>query len=93
MKKSFNLSKFMKTAVYDDGRGNMNMQTRAWNNCRKHRCDTGENPQAAWDNCLKEYQEANSKSDWILKYTSAQGCVAKRPNLKTPAAEKITSKK
>jgi hypothetical protein len=93
MNKSFNLSKFMKTAFYDDGRGNLNMQTRAWNNCRKHKCDDGADPQDAWDSCLREYQSANSKSDWILSYTSAQGCVAERPDLKTPAAKEITSKK
>ena len=92
MKKVFNLKRYIKTAFYDDGRGLHNMQTRAFSNCWKIKVDGDMEPQEAWNSCLKSYQEASDRSEWVKKYTSVDGALSKLPDLKTPAAKKIKSK-
>jgi len=70
MKKTFNLKKHIKQAFYDDDRGYWNKQSRAWMNCYKAKLDAGQSPNDAWVGCKDEYQSANKKSDWALKYAS-----------------------
>ena len=90
MKHSFNLKKYYKKAFYEDERGYWTKERRAWANCYKEKCDEGKGPQDAWSSCMEEYQDANSKADWALSYVSINEKVpASRPDLKTPAAEKI----
>ena len=69
MKTSFNLSKFKKTAFYDDGRGLVQKQTRAYMNCYKAKMDKGMSAQEAWQSCLEEYQKS-ATNDWGTKYAS-----------------------
>lgn len=92
MKKTFNLKKHIRTAFYDDDRGYWNRQTRAWQNCWKAKCDKGVDPQEAWNGCLEEYQKSENKKSWAIDMASAQGAVKNPPDLKTPAAKKITKK-
>ena len=90
MKKAFNLKRHMKKAFYEDDRGYWTRETRSWQNCYKCKSDEGKAPQAAWDECLKEYQEANDKADWVLSYTGAKdGGTRPYFDSKTPAAQKI----
>lgn len=92
-KTTFNLKKYVKLAFYDDARGYWNNQTRAWNNCYKLKSDKGMQPQAAWDNCLRDYQSSADRSKWVLSYTSDQDDSPKPYfSAKTPAAEKIIKK-
>jgi hypothetical protein len=95
MTNAFNLKKFMKTelkkvAFYEDSRGYMNGQTRAWQNCYKQKCDQGKGPQDAWNGCLEEFQKAAKKAEWLLNYGGAKD-EGKKPDFsaKTPAAQKI----
>jgi len=93
MKKSFNLKKYIKKAFYDDGRGYMNAQTRSWQNCYKAKSDKGSQPQEAWNDCMKEFQEASDKSKWLINYGADKDEGAKPyNNAKTPAAQKIIKK-
>jgi hypothetical protein len=69
MSKTFNLSKFMKTAYYDDGKGLMQTQSRSWANCSKQKMDSGMGAQEAWQSCLKEYQTLGG-GEWKFKYSS-----------------------
>lgn len=90
MKKSFNLKKYIKKAFYDDVRGHMQAQTRAWQNCYKQQCDKKKQPQEAWNTCLEEYQKAENKGKWVLSYAGAKDEGIKQPaSAKTPAAQKI----
>jgi len=93
MKQTFNLKKYIKQAFYDDARGYMQTQSRAWMNCYKQQCDKKKNPQEAWNICLEEYQEAEDKSKWITSYGADKDEGAKpRFDAKTPAAQKIIKK-
>jgi len=91
--KTFNLQKYMKTAFYEDVRGYMNGETRSFQNCYKVKSDKGMSPHEAWSGCLKDFQTAISKSDWVLSYTSDKDDT-KMPyfDSKTPAAQKIIKK-
>ena len=94
MKKSFNLKQYIKTAFYDDARGYMQGQTRAWSNCYKQQCDKKKGPQEAWNTCMEEFQKTADKGKWLLDYAGADDNAAK-PELsaKTPAAQKIIKDK
>ncbi len=70
MIKAFNLKQYTKKAFYEGAQGYMKPQTRAWQNCYKCKSDEGKGPQDAWNECLKEYQEAGS-SNWAVKYSSS----------------------
>ena len=84
----FNLRKHFRTAFYDDARGCWNNLTRSWNNCYKLKSDQGKTAQEAWDGCLKEYQEANSKGKWLENYGADQDSGPKpRFDAKTPAVQ------
>ena len=89
MKKSFNLKKYIKTAFYDDARGYMQSQTRAWMNCYKQQCDNKKQPQEAWNTCLEEYQKTANKGKWLMDYGADKNTQSKLPSAKTPAAQKI----
>ena len=80
----------MKTAFYEGNRGYWNAQSRSYMNCYKCKSDEGMQPQAAWNECLEEYQGALDKADWVLSYTGAKDD-GPRPyfDAKTPAAQKI----
>lgn len=68
--KTFNLSKLQKQAFYDDARGLMQKQTRAFMNCQKAKMDAGKlSAQEAYMSCLDEYQKSKG-SDWGTKYAS-----------------------
>jgi len=70
MKKvTFNLSKFLKKAYYDDGKGLMQTQTRSFMNCSKQKMDSGSGAQEAFFTCLKEYQDL-SGGEWKFKYAT-----------------------
>ena len=69
MKKSFNLSKFLKKAFYDDGKGLIQTQSRSWMNCSKQKRDAGMGAQEAWQECLKEYQTL-AGGEWKFKYST-----------------------
>ena len=90
MNKVFNLKTFMKKAFYEDGRGYILQQSRAWANCYKSKCNRGMNPQAAWEGCRDEFQKSTQKADWALSYVSQDDAEPKpRADAKTPAAQKI----
>jgi hypothetical protein len=90
MKKAFNLKKWMRQAFYDDARGHMQSQTRAWMNCYKQKCDKKKGPQEAWNTCLEEYQKTENKGKWMLDYAGAKDEGSKPSfSAKTPAAQKI----
>ena len=90
MNKRFNLRQHIKTAFYEDARGYMLQQGRAWSNCYKNKCDKGMDPQEAWESCKDEFQSASSKSDWTTSYCADKDTGAKpRFDAKTPAAQKI----
>ena len=90
MKQSFNLKKYIKKAFYDDARGHMQSQTRAWQNCYKQQCDKKKGPQEAWNICLEEYQKTADKGKWMLSYSGAKDEGTKiNFDAKTPAAQKI----
>ena len=55
MKKTFNLKSYMKHAFYEDVRGYMMKQERAWMDKYKEKVDSGMEPQKAWESCLEEY--------------------------------------
>ena len=64
----FNLHETLqKAAFYEDNRGYMNSQTRAWQMCYKSKCDSGMNPQEAWESCLDSYQTKNNEEEWLLQ--------------------------
>jgi len=90
MKTSFNLKKFIKQAFYDDSRGHMQSQTRAWANCYKCQSDKNKSPQEAWNICMEEYQKSEDKGKWVLGYAGSKD-EGKKPSFsaKTPAAQKI----
>ena len=69
MKQSFNLSKFLKKAYYDDGKGLMQTGTRSFMNCSKQKQDSGMGAQESWQACLKEYQTL-SGGGWKFKYSA-----------------------
>tara|TARA_R110000824_G_scaffold148242_3_gene317840 strand:+ start:18861 stop:19073 length:213 start_codon:yes stop_codon:yes gene_type:complete len=64
----FNLKQY-RTAYYEDGRGLMQNQSRSWMNCYKVKVEGGMKPQAAWDSCLKDYQNLDD-GKWAIKYAS-----------------------
>lgn len=68
-KTSFNLSKFLKKAFYDDGKGLIQTQSRSWMNCSKQKRDAGKGAQEAWQECLKEYQTL-AGGEWKFKYSA-----------------------
>lgn len=72
MKTTFNLSKFNKTAFYDDSRGLMQKQTRAYQNCYKAKMDSGMSAHKASEACLEEYQSSGT-NDWGMKYANVSG--------------------
>ena len=90
MKQSFNLKKYIKKAFYDDARGYMQGQTRAWMNCYKQQCDKKKGPQDAWNTCMEEFQKTAEKDRWLLNY-GADKDEGTKPyvDAKTPAAKKI----
>ena len=93
MKTVFNLNKYIKQAFYEDGRGSLVTQSRAWKNCYKKKVDEGMAPQEAWDSCLKEYQVSSDKSKWSLNYSAADDKGPKPYfSAKTPATEKLLKK-
>ena len=93
MKQSFNLKKYIKKAFYDDARGHMMGETRAWMNCYKQQCDKKKGPQEAWNICLEEYQKTAEKGKWLMNYGANKEKGAKPEfSAKTPAAQKITKK-
>lgn len=57
MRKTFNLKSYMKHAFYEDVRGYMMKQERAWMDEYKSRVEKGLSPQEVWDSCLKDYNE------------------------------------
>lgn len=86
----FNLKQYIKKAFYDDSRGHMQTQSRAWMNCYKQQCDKKKGPQEAWNACMEEYQTSEDKGKWLTTYGADKEEGAK-PYLdaKTPAAQKI----
>lgn len=93
MDKIFNLKKCIKKAFYEDGRGYMLTQSRAWMNCYKSKSDQKKGPQDAWNTCMEEYQKTADKGKWLLNY-GADKEEGDKPRLdaKTPAAQKIIKK-
>ena len=90
MKKTFNLKKHIKKAFYEDDRGYMQDQSRAWMNCYKQKCDMGKSPQEAWNECKDEYQTSKKDGNWAIKYTSMKDDTEQKYfDAKTPYAEKI----
>jgi len=89
MKQSFNLKKCIKQAFYDDARGYMQTQSRAWMNCYKQKSDQKKGPQEVWNSCMEEYQKAEDKSKWLTNYGADNDKVTPRLDAKTPAAQKI----
>ena len=67
MVKTFNLNQFRKQAFYDDGKGQVQRQTRAMMNCYKAKLASGMSAQKAWEGCLTEYNTGD-KADWATKY-------------------------
>ena len=67
-KETFNLRQY-RTAYYEDARGQSQTQTRSYMNCYKAKVDAGMTAQAAWESCLKDYQNL-ANNDWTLKYAS-----------------------
>jgi hypothetical protein len=63
----FNLDNFRKQAYYDDAKGLMQSESRAWMNCYKTKVSAGVSPQEAINSCMEEYQKKNS-NDWSMKY-------------------------
>lgn len=89
MKKAFNLKRFVRTAFYDDNRGDMQGQTRCMQNCYKRKADKNMSPQEAWEECLKEYNSTKDKEKWILSYSGASDEADKpRSDSKTPFVKK-----
>ena len=66
---TFNLSKMQKKANYDSGKGLVQKQTRACQNCEKYKLEQGVGAQEAKLSCLEEYQNAND-GKWAAKYSS-----------------------
>ena len=90
MNKVFNLKTFMKKAFYEDSRGYITQQSRAWGNCYKAKCNRGMQPQEAWESCKNEYQTSTQKADWALSYVSIDEAGPRpRQDAKTPSAKKI----
>lgn len=76
-KVTFNLSKFRKKAYYDDGKGLMQIKTRAMMNCYKSKCEKGMSPQEAFEACLEEYQDSGKSSSWAFKYAKTKNMIKK----------------
>ena len=68
---TFNLNSFRKKAYYEDAKGLMQGQSRAWMNCYKIKVSSGISPQEAINSCMEEYQD-QSKSNWSVKYASTK---------------------
>ena len=68
--KTFNLNKFRKKAFYEDGKGQVQRQTRAMMNCYKAKLASGMSAQESWAGCLEEYNIGN-KADWATKYAKS----------------------
>lgn len=64
MEKAFNLNRYHRKAFYDDARGHMLGQTRAWTLCYKAEIENKKTPQEAWDKCRDVYQESNQNDNW-----------------------------
>ena len=75
MIKTFNLSKFRKQAFYEDGKGQVQKQTRAMMNCYRAKLSSGMSAHEAWEGCLEEYNTGD-KGAWGTKY--AKNDVKKR---------------
>lgn len=75
-KVTFNLSKFHKKAMYDDGRGLIQQQTRCFQNCQKAKMEAGKGAQEAWQGCLKEFQTMKGGT-WSTTYSGHDGEAAK----------------
>jgi hypothetical protein len=93
MSKVFNLKKFRKQAFYQGARGGAQEATRAKQVCYKCKYDEGKSPQEAWDECDSEYNEAEDKGQWVLKYSNFID--EKKPNdieSKTPAVQEMLKK-
>ena len=85
MKKTFNLRNHMsKQAFYEDGRGLMEVQTRALQNCYKSEGNT----QEGCAKCRDKFNKSEDKGKWALEY-SATPDVEARESSKTPSAQKI----
>ena len=69
MSTTFNLQKFLKKAYYEDGKGQMQGQSRSWMNCYKQKLDSGKGAQESWQSCLDEYQDL-SGGNWKFKYAT-----------------------
>jgi hypothetical protein len=90
MNKVFNLKAFYKKAYYEDVKGYMNGNDRAWPNCLKQKMDgKNKNQQEAYLDCLKEYNEW-PKDKWDLTYTGTKNDSEEvRPDQKTPGAKEL----
>lgn len=94
MQRTFNLQKTIRKAFYEDSRGYMTQQSRAWMNCYKCKSDEGIKPQEAWQKCRDEFQSSSQKADWALKYVATKEEGSKPyDNAKTPATKKILKEK
>ena len=60
--------KFKKQAFYEGARGYFQAETRAKQICYKCKYEEGKSPQEAWDECNEEYNNADDKISWALKY-------------------------
>lgn len=56
-KKSFNFSKYTKTANYQDAGNLMKQQTRHYMDCYKAKLDAGMSAHEARESCIAEYQD------------------------------------
>lgn len=70
VKSSFNLKNFRKIAFNEGAKGQITSQSRCMMNCFKSKMDKSGKAQESWFGCFKEYNEAKSKSDWSIKYSS-----------------------
>ena len=92
MEKKFNLKSFRKKAFYEGARGYWQAETRAKQVCYKCKADEGKTPQEAWDECDKEYNEADDKNAWVVAYSNFPS-EEDRLSAKTPAAQEIIGEK
>ena len=87
----FNLKKFRKHAFYEGARGYWQAETKAKQICYKCKADDGKSPQEAWAECDKEYNTADNKGDWVLKYSNVPTGkkAVERLTSKTPAVQEM----
>lgn len=93
MTQPFNLQKFLKVAYYDDARGLVSRNSRAWPHCIRMKMEKGKKSnQEAIEECIKEYNTMD-EGEWMTTYVEAYPD-SKAPRVKneTPAAAKADKK-